>query len=165
MFETFLKLYRTSFPIFEQRTLDQQNRAFADDRYSITLFEDQQQFVGFVAAWTFDQCVYIEHFAVSESLRGKGYGSRIMATFVEHSKKVVILEIDPIVDEKSKARLRFYEKQGFVQNDFAHYHPPYRKNFASHPLHVLSSSRKLSVTEYDAFKQALDDVVMAFEPQ
>lgn len=111
MFETFLKLYRTSFPIFEQRTLDQQNRAFADDRYSITLFEDQQQFVGFVAAWTFDQCVYIEHFAVSESLRGKGYGSRIMATFVEHSKKVVILEIDPIVDEKSKARLRFYKNK------------------------------------------------------
>ena len=62
---------------------------------------------------------YIEHFAVHQGLRGRGYGSEILNAFLRSTSKIVLLEIDPFVDSVSRARLRFYRKCGFHENPFA----------------------------------------------
>lgn len=164
-YESFIKLYETSFPIFEQRTTAQQELALKDSRYELVLFKQDDLFVGFVAAWIFEECVYIEHLAVNTQIRGRGFGSQMMQDFICSQDKVVILEIDPVVDEKSKARLRFYQKCGFKLNAYTHCHPPYRKGFKAHSLMILSSDREISSEEYDAFNAHLCKEVMAFEAQ
>ncbi len=49
-----------------------------------------------------------------------------------------MLEIDPPEDERSERRLRFYERLGFVRNDYPYVHPSYRRPFSPHPLVLMS---------------------------
>ncbi len=73
----------------------------------------------------------------------------------KEKRKTIILEIDPPVDEKSKRRMGFYERVGFLQNSFDHIHPPYHNGIKGHELVVMSYPEKLSISEYDLFFQYL----------
>lgn len=160
LFEEFKSLYETSFPIFEQRTAAQQETAFQDEHYHLLAFEEGQEFVGFISYWQFATHCYVEHFAISSLLRGKGYGSRLLQSFVAASPTMVILEIDPVVDQVTEARLRFYKACHFVENAYEHHHPPYREGFQPHPLEVLSSGKALTDEEFSRFQSDLRHIVM-----
>lgn len=159
-FEEFRRLYGSSFPIFEQRTESQQEYAFGCSQYHLSEYWDGDTFVGFISCWEFDSQIYIEHLAVDTTLRGKGYGSQVLDSFVASTQKTIILEIDPVVDDISKARLRFYERCGFHQNDYLHRHPAYRDGYQPHPLVVLSSGRRITPEEYSEFFRNLKEIVM-----
>lgn len=161
LYARFKDLYSGSFPIYEQRTGEQQDTAFSSHRYHLAAYEEDGVFVGFISYWELDACIYIEHFAIDRILRGRGYGSSILKSFIEKHSKVVILEIDPVTDEISALRLKFYEKCGFYKNDYYHVHPPYRKGYKGHTLVILSANRKITHEEYELFYRNLKDVVMA----
>ncbi len=134
LYEVFRELYAASFPVFEQRTEEQQQIALRSVNYHLVASVDNGLFIGFIA---FRECVvyvYIGHCAVSRDIRGEGYGSRLLADFIAANSKTVLLEIDPPTDEVSKARLAFYGKCGFHENFFTHFHPPYRDGFKHIPL-------------------------------
>ena len=158
----FAALYAASFPIFEQRTRQQQECAFSSANYHVTVYEENDVFIGFIAFWEFDAYVYIEHCAIDPGLRGQGYGSRLLTGFIAECSKRVLLEIDPVVDEISKARLGFYKKCGFHENPFPHVHPPYREGYKPHPLMVLTTGRTITEREYRTFHTDLNAVVMNF---
>ena len=176
LFGTFLKIYSSSFPVFEQRTDIQQDMAFGDIHYHLAVYMDseahsigqdktrgsgQEDFAGFISYWEFDGYIYIEHFAVNNTIRGKGYGSKILDSFITaHLPKRIVLEIDPLEDKISRARLRFYERCGFSANVYDHRHPPYRSGYSPHPLIVLSTHGEISETEYKRFSNDLSDIVM-----
>lgn len=160
-YSRFINLYSGSFPVFEQRTGEQQDAAFASQGYHLAAYEENGVFLGFISYWEFDSYIYIEHFAVDKKLRGKGYGSLILTAFIEQQTKVIILEIDHITDEISASRLRFYEKCGFCKNDYNHIHPPYRNGYEGHGLIVLSSNRTITEEEYERFNNDLKMVVMS----
>lgn len=162
LYPAFEQLYAHSFPVFEQRTPEQQAKAFASVNYHLTGYVEDQSFMGFIAYWEFPSYLYIEHFAINGNERGKGYGSQVLNSFVKETPKTVLLEIDPPIDEISIARLRFYRKCGFYQNPYSHIHPPYRKGYEGHSLQVLTSVRALSPEEYEQFKNDLNEDVMNF---
>ena len=114
-FAPFAALYAESFPAFEQLTAPQQQAAFADERYRFTVYAENGTLIGFIAAWTLSDCVYVEHLALNKTLRGKGYGSRLLRDFIAASAKRVLLEIDPVTDYVSAARLRFYKHCGLTE--------------------------------------------------
>ena len=64
-------------PIFEQRTQEQQEKAFSCADYHLVGYSEGDMFVGFISYWEFGSYRYIEHFAVHQGLRGRGYGSEI----------------------------------------------------------------------------------------
>lgn len=177
LFGTFMKIYSSSFPVFEQRTDIQQDKAFDDIHYHLAAYLDSnaccsvesdktcstgdRNFAGFISYWEFDGYIYIEHFAVNNTIRGKGYGSKILDSFITaHLPKRIVLEIDPLEDEISRARLRFYERCGFSANAYVHRHPPYRSGCTPHPLIVLSTNGEISETGYKRFSKDLSDIVM-----
>ena len=92
-------------------------------------------------------------------MRGKGCGSRALALLRKKGKKM-ILEIDPPVDPVSQRRQQFYERAGYQANPYPHIHPPYRTEYAGHPLVVMSCPGGLSEQEYDCFYQYLKQMVM-----
>ncbi len=61
-------------------------------------------FIGFISFWEFKDYLYIEHFAINNEIRGKGYGSTILNKFIKSTPKTILLEIDPIIDDISNAR-------------------------------------------------------------
>ena len=68
--------------------------------------------------------------------------------------------VDPPVDPVSQRRQQFYERAGYQANPYPHIHPPYRTEFAGHPLVVMSWPEGLSEQEYDCFYQYLKQTVM-----
>ncbi len=162
LYDSFKALYSVSFPIFEQRTEAQQEYAFLSANYHLMAYEENTVFIGFIAYWEFDAYVYIEHCAIDRGLRGQGYGRRLLSGFIEECPKRVLLEIDPVVDEVSRARLAFYKKCGFHENDHPHFHPPYRNEYKAHPLTILTTGRSISDEEYDTFSRDLNETVMRF---
>lgn len=163
LYTAFKEVYAGSFPVFEQRTEAQQRAAFKDAAYRLTAYTENGTLTGFIAYWVFGDYVYIEHFAMSAALRGKGCGSRILNDFISGTPRTVLLEIDPVTDAVSAARLRFYERCGFHTNAYRHIHPPYREGYAGHPLVVLSSGRPLTPDEYARFARDLAETVMKQE--
>ncbi len=160
LYKAFRELYITSFPIFEQRTEPQQKFAFGCEKYHLISYYDEENFVGFIAYWEFDNYLYIEHLAINTSLRGKGYGSGLLNDFIGSTSKIVLLEIDPVIDEISEARLRFYKKCGFYSNLYLHNHPPYQTDYPPHRLIVLTTQRQITEAEYFQFSNDLNSVVM-----
>lgn len=161
-YSDFENLYRISFPIFEQRTEQQQIQAFSSLAYHLNIYLDGETFVGFIAYWEFDYYLYIEHFAVHPDLRGKGYGSIVLKTLQDSTNKRLLLEIDPVTDEISAKRLHFYQLNGFYTNLYRHTHPPYREGFHGHELVVLTTVGQISQEEYAQFDTDLREIVMRF---
>ena len=162
-YKDFQELYDTSFPIFEQRTHEQQMEAFQNKAYKLLAFTEGNVFLGFISYWQFDTYCYIEHFAINARLRGKGYGSKLLDCFVRSMNKIVLLEIDPITDNISEARLRFYQRCRFHENPHPHKHPVYRNGYCPHPLIVLTTQREISPKEYRQFDADLRNIVMNFK--
>ena len=164
LYEAFETLYASSFPVFEQRTREQQEAAFSNVNYHLSGYEANDTFVGFISYWEFDDYLYIEHFAINTHIRGKGYGSDLLRRFIQSTDKIVLLEIDPINDSVSEARLRFYKKCGFYENPYPHKHPSYRSEYRPHPLIVLTTQQSISEKEYQTFNHDLGNTVMNFPP-
>lgn len=160
LYKSFHDLYVVSFPIFEQRSAAQQADAFQSEQYKLLAFTEGEAFLGFISYWEFDTYCYVEHFAVNAELRGKGYGSTMLREFQQSTGKLILLEIDPITDSVSEARLRFYKKCGFHENPYPHRHPAYRGEYHPHPLIVLTSKRAMSKEEYQMFYKDLKETVM-----
>ncbi len=163
LYKEFEAIYKVSFPIFEQRTTAQQVSAFASPVYHLDCITEAGEVIGFIAWWDFAYGVYIEHFAIHPRLRGKGYGGDILNHFIRQRNKPVILEIDPVVDEISAARLRFYKGYGFVENPYTHTHPAYRPEYNPHSLVILSTEGVLRAEDYEQFNNDLKTVVMQME--
>ncbi|WP_297635974.1 GNAT family N-acetyltransferase [uncultured Clostridium sp.] len=160
-FKEAMELYKTSFPVFEQRTLDKQIEVLENKEYNFAIICDDENLMGILFYWEYDNFRYIEHFAIKKDLRGKSYGSKILKIFCE-SEKETILEIDPPIDDISIKRLKFYSKLGFKLGEFNHIHPPYRKEYQGHKLKIMSFNENLSKEEYEEFNRYLKEEVMKF---
>ncbi|ELC8442467.1 GNAT family N-acetyltransferase [Clostridium perfringens] len=160
-FNKAMEIYKVSFPIFEQRTMEDQIKALEDEDYHFNVIYDGDKMVGILLYWDMNGYKYIEHFAIDSSLRGKNYGSRVLKEFCKNNKNV-ILEIDPPIDEISIKRLNFYSKLGFKLQDFNHIHPSYRKECKSHSLKIMTFNENISKEDYDNFNNLLKKNVMKY---
>lgn len=160
-FNDAMKIYETSFPIFEQRTIKNQIEVLEDKDYYCNIICENNSLIGLLFYWKYGKYTYIEHLAISPNLRGKNYGSKILKTFCEDNN-YTILEIDNPIDEISIKRLNFYSKIGFKLQNFEHIHPPYRKGYEGHNLKIMSFNRDLYKEEYDEFNVFLKTKVMEY---
>lgn len=154
-------LYEGSFPENEQRLPDDQARAMGDEAYACEAAFEGGQLLALLFSWDMGDWRYVEHFAVSDALRGTGVGTRVLKDFFARSDNVV-LEIDPPVTPVAQRREQFYQRMGMVGNAYEHRHPPYREGFAPHALKILSYPRAMRAQEYEAFAKGLTRRVMRY---
>ena len=128
----------STFPADERRDLELQ-RQYADHNPKFTVYAvcDADLFVGFFTLWNFEEFSFVEHFAVSPSLRGKGYGTRILQYIIEIVKHPLLLEIEIPVTKFQQLRQLFYEKNEFSKFDFPYFQPPYRAGGECIPMHLM----------------------------
>lgn len=162
MFDRAWEIYEASFPLIEQRVMDHQITAFASEQYYFDCFLEKGEIVGIACYWLFEEYLYIEHYAINPALRSGGYGSRILRELIESTSRIVILEIDEVVDETSTRRLQFYQRLGFHENPYHHPLPQYRDD-AEHSdalLTILTYPRAIDEATYARFDRELREVVM-----
>lgn len=146
------RLYEASFPPCERRSERDYAVALGDGRLHAETVWDDGRFVGLVFWWLADEgYAYLEHLAVDPALRGNNYGARILHDLCRRVRRVV-LEIDPPQDEISRRRRGFYERNGFVYNEYDYIHPSYLLPPQPHRLMVMSYPAAITAAEFDSFR-------------
>ena len=140
-------LYEKSFPENEKRTLKEQKIILNNDLYHAKAIIKDEKFIGILFYWVFCEYAFVEHFALDVYCQGKSYGTKILNEFLDKYENVV-LEIEPIVDEKTEKRLRFYERLGFIVNEINHFQVPFRTGDEKLKLLFLSSKKEITQQEY-----------------
>lgn len=152
-------LYDSAFPRYEQRSYSGRQKVLVHDDYHLYYLTDDEEFVGFIGSWKINDYFYIEHLAISPTLRGQGYGQKVLKQFCFEVNNV-ILEIDPVIDEVSQKRLSFYQHCGFKRNNYQHFHPSYYPENAPHELEILTFPVEICQQIYQLFNDKLQTVVM-----
>ena len=147
-----------AFPLCERRVLQQQIEILDNSSYRLEAWIENDRVIGFIGWWDFDLFRYVEHYAINPEYRARGYGSKFLRKWLNESTKKVVLEIEPVVDETTYKRLKFYKKLSFVENNYKHIQPPYHKNGESMPYKILSYPGKIQPGLYNSFvtKQRLE---------
>src|SRR5512135_774110 len=118
------RIYESSFPPDERRSLERQLPLFQNKRYSLLAAVEGGRVLGFISAWELEGFSFIEHIAISEAERGRGAGTWIMKEFLS-GRMMAILEVEPPRVPLQKRRVAFYERLGFRLNGQDYIQPPY----------------------------------------
>ncbi len=155
-----MHIYRTSFPVFEQRDNSLQLKIMQDSDYLFYAVVLGEELVGLLMCWEMSNLMYVEHFAISDKIRGQNLGTRTLQTLKQSTKKPIILEIDPPVDEVSKKRRHFYERLGFEMFDIEHMHPAFVAGNPDYPLKIMACPG-IDKTQYDEYNDYLHNHIIA----
>lgn len=139
-----------------------QKKIMADPLYHFEVITDCGSFVGLVLWWEFDDLRYIEHLATLPNLRGKGFGSLILTTFIARSEVPVLLEVEHPTDEIGHRRIGFYQRAGFVLNSQSYSHPPYKKGGAYVPLMLMTHLKMITDEELTRFVDVYHPIIHRF---
>ena len=136
------KLLHSAFPSDERRD-DEQQRAYTDNnkQFHCLLIRSLEIPVGLLTYWDFEDFIYIEHFAIHENLRNKGYGKQAMQLFLKDKSLPVVLEVEMprIKGDITHRRIAFYRRQGFSLRRMPYKQPPYRQGDDWLPMKLMST--------------------------
>lgn len=133
------QLFKTSFPEHERRSYEMQQKLLLKENYNIKIYETNSlELEGFIAYWEFEKFIFIEHLAVSEKLRGRGLGQKIINE-MKNNKKPLILEVElpDMKDINTLRRIEFYERQDFKLCNYDYYQPPLNKTDEKTPMKIM----------------------------
>lgn len=117
------RLYKRAFPIEERKPFCIIRKMQKRGKTDIWYFEENGVFLGLATTINSDEKVLIDYFAVSEGIRGLGYGTQMLRELISHySPRGVFLEIeipyeDSVNYEQRLRRKRFYLNAGLSEMD------------------------------------------------
>ncbi len=133
------KTYNNSFPEAERREFSLVRELVdIEQRFSVFTLMRDDEYVGFITAWSFSGFTYIEHFAVDPLARNGGVGGQAMRAFMASCGNPIVLEVEMPTDEMSVRRICFYERLGFTLDDHIYFQPPYRAGEQSLEMRLMS---------------------------
>lgn len=148
-FPTVYEKMKAAFPYEERRDYIDQQECLKNNCFNFfELYNDEA--VGFVSLWEYDEFVFLEHIAIDESKRSGGYGTKAIELLKSTYKKPVILEAEAPVTEQQIKRIKFYDRLGFKVNDFYYEQPSYHGGKGV-PLKILSFPHLLTEKEFRKF--------------
>lgn len=152
------KLYIESFPANERRPITQLHSVMEmDDRFDVFLLHNEDQVrVGFINSWTFDDFIFIEHFAISPEQRNTGTGQKALEAFIEYSKLPLIGEIElPNSSDFAARRVHFYERIGFKVWNLEYAQPPFESKYDAIPMLMITYGDVNLNNEFDSIRSTI----------
>ena len=149
-FPEIYRIMQASFSDDEYRPYDEQLALFEEPEYRIYYMP-----AGFLAVWEFESFIYIEHFAVDPALRNSGTGSAMLQELVKQYQNPICLEVELPEDELTRRRIGFYERNGFVFNEYPYIQPPISKGKSPVPLRIMTYKSEITREEFQKMKEIL----------
>ncbi len=115
-------LYLKSFPSDERMPFFMLKRLANKINHNCYAAFDENVFIGMIYTVTYKNIVYLYYLAIDDSIRGKGYGTKILAFLQRlHKNKTIVLTIEALdeTQENNDVRIKrkqFYEKNGFFDS-------------------------------------------------
>lgn len=150
LFDKAFQLCQSSFPFEERRDYSEQQRVLKKTDYHFDLIMVDDNFVGVMLYWETDSFVFLEHFATLPELRCKGRGKDAL-NLLKEKNKIILLEIEPPIDDITKRRYGFYSRNGFIMNPYHHIQAKYHLGDEDLELKVLTYPRIMEKEEYRSF--------------
>ena len=110
LFDRAFALYESAFPRDERRDMPEQERAMKNENYHFDLIMNDQELLGVMLYWETNDFIFLEHFTTMPEVRGRGYGAAALE-ILKSKGKLVLLEIEPPVDEMTCRRYEFYKNR------------------------------------------------------
>ena len=149
-FPEIYRIMQASFSDDEYRPYDEQLALFEEPEYRIYYMP-----AGFLAVWEFESFIYIEHFAVDPALRNSGTGSAMLQELVKQYQKPICLEVELPEDELTRRRIGFYERNGFVFNEYPYIQPSISKGKSPVPLRIMTYGSAITQDTFEEMKRVL----------
>ena len=146
--------------LFEEAFPEQERPPFSSLRhrdagkFHFLVAENGDEPVGILTYWTFDDLVYVEHFAIAEELRNQGLGKAVFLNFLSQQTEQVVLEVELPNTEEADHRVEFYASMGFFHNLQPYIQPSYHGDERSVPM-IIMSKYELDDDEFEEIKQLL----------
>ncbi len=154
-FDSFFEILENSFLKEEFRSFEKQKALLEKNAYNILFCFEGDEIIAITAFWHLEGFTFIEHFAVKESFRLKGIGSKMMKFLLNKYKNNVILEVELPYNEVNIKRIEFYKKLGFKYNDFEYFQAPLNKGDKPLPLRIMSYPENITNQEFNDMKAKL----------
>lgn len=168
-FPEIYRIMQASFSDDEYRPYDEQLALFEKPEYRIYYMSaiemervsnhstgnSTMHAAGFLAVWEFESFTYIEHFAVDPVLRNSGTGSAMLQELVRKYQKQICLEVELPEDELTRRRIGFYERNGFVFNEYPYIQPPISKGKSPVPLRIMTYGSAITQDTFEEMKRVL----------
>lgn len=150
------QLYLSAFPPTERRNKEQQ-RVLTDENpdFYCCILSVNDKAVGFITYWEFDTFVYIEHFAIEPSMRGKNIGSQVLNLVHAKQIKPVILEVERPDTDIARRRISFYERCGYKLWTQDYLQPPYQEGYPLLPLYLMCHGNLTEEQDFNSIKALL----------
>ena len=149
-------LMQTAFPIQERRNTDLQ-REYTDNKphFHTLIIQDDNHPIGLLTIWNLESFHYIEHFAIHEKFRNKGYGQKVIKLITNEIKEMIVLEAEEPSDDITYRRIKFYQRQGFTLQNVPYQQPPYRSEDRWFPMKLMSIHERDFLSQYETIKSKI----------
>lgn len=156
-FDLFFQIMEQSFPNVEVRPRDHEYDLLNEDAFTLwARYDAANRFLeGFIAEWSFNDFLFIEHFAVAPSLRGNGIGGQMLKDYLRRTNKPVLLEVEEPETELAERRIHFYRRNGFRLSRFGYVQPDLRRTGDRVLLRLMQYPQALSEREFQQRKNAI----------
>ena len=154
-FDKIYKIMCESFPEEEIRSREGQRALFENDNYRVLCLERGGEIVSIAAVWQFDTFTFLEHLATAKNLRGEGLGKSLLREIIDCSPSPVCLEVEPPVNELTRRRIGFYERNGMHLNSYPYIQPSLGEGRDAIPLLIMTSGCKIDETTFENIKNTL----------
>ncbi|MDL2309213.1 GNAT family N-acetyltransferase [Bacteroidales bacterium OttesenSCG-928-B11] len=155
-FDSFYDLMERSFPATERRSKDDAFLIFTSvPCYQKIGLKKDGKVIALLAYWLFDECCFIDHLAVEESLRGQGIGKDLMTYFLQEVKATIVLEVEPPNDDITRKRIIFYENFGFHLNTFPYTQPSMQPGQPEIPMMIMSYPESLTQNQFETIRKRI----------
>lgn len=155
-FDRIYSLLQCSFPADEYRPSEAQKALLSRPEYTAYVTDDAS---AVITVWQFNGFAFIEHFAVSPSLRNRGLGSQLLQLVISVLRCPVCLEAELPDTDLAARRIRFYQRCGFFVNPYPYVQPAYSSDRKSVPLLILTSGAPISESEFQTIRDNLYQTV------
>ncbi len=155
-FDAFFSILEQSFPLDEYRTREEQRALFDLAEYTaLAAVDENGRINGVFGVWDLEDVRFVEHFAVSPTLRGGGLGTHMFHELLKTSPAPVVLEVEPPNDPVAVRRIGFYERCGMVLNRYFYMQPAITAGRHAIPLYLMTQNAPVDETEFFRLRDLL----------
>lgn len=156
-----IDLYKEAFPGFQRVPSWILRYKMRNGKAGLSVLYEHDTWIGLIYVTEYQDIVFVQFFAISESRRSDGYGSKVMNLMRDmHSGNRIVLNIEELDEQAENYQQRvkrkaFYEKNGFSSSGHLVKEPGER-------LEMLIHGGSISQEEIEAMYKSLFGCIVGY---
>ncbi len=158
----FRQIYEEAFPTDERRDWRQMNELLTNPYFCFNGIYNEQKVVGLQTIWNLGEFHFMEHFAILDSERGKGYGSQVLHQILNNISTRLILEVESSNSHSCLKRIEFYERMKFMLSEGVYYQPPYSEGKNKVKMKLMSNPEGILKEDFATIQNRIYEIVYQY---